>query len=437
VLYSMSMPRSATSRAGTIVVLAAIVAAAGPAWAGRDDPGDARRAASARTVPTVTAVAVVDLTGSDDGRALARAVQGEISRSASLRATPEPIAAALTGELVDEDAAAVAEARRVLGEARDAVAHFERPTALRLVGSGVTRVLGAAPSPDAVRVLADLLFTEGLAHAADGDIAAATLSFAAVRRLDPARTIDPQTYLPDVVRAFAAGGRAPSARASLAVRVPGGAADAGTEVWIDGVHAGAAPVAVPVAPGPHVVSITGPALASTGVRVTAAAGRVTPVEISAQRVPAAQHASRLRRAIAGAADEPARNAALAALAEAIAVDQIAVVVAAERGPGLRVWKASTGLGGVHANDGRVPAGVLPGVPAPEAAARLAARGPRRLGPRSTPGRNHEDSDERPWYRRRWVQASVIGGALAVAGAVTAVALTSGSNSSTLGPVETD
>ena len=424
----MSMHLSATSRVGTIVALAAIVAAAGPARAGRADPGP-------------TPAAAVDVaTPARDGTALARAVQAEISRSTALRPADAALATALSDPPTDEDAAAMADARRTLGEARDAVAHFERTTALRLVGAGTARLLAATPRPEMISLLADLLFTEGLAHAADGDTAAATVAFAAVRRLDPGRAIDPQRYLPDVVDAFAASGRAVAPRAQVVVSVTGAPADAA--VWIDGARVGGAPATVAIAPGLHVVSVTGESIASAGIRVAVPASsspaRPTRVDIAAQPIEPVIRAARLRRALAAAPDDATRASASAALAEAIAVRELVLVVATERGLGLRVWRhgtgqgtgEATGLGPVVAADRGVPAGVVSGIPAPSVAARLAPE--RQVAPRTRPGGGDEIADQRPWYRRRWVQASMIGGAaVLVAGAVVAMAVADDGDASTL------
>jgi hypothetical protein len=404
------MVRSATPRRGAILLVFALVAIAGPvAGQGADRP----------------VVAVVDVTGRDDGRALARVAHTAIARQVTRRALAEPLAVLLTGPRTDEGAAAIADAGRALALARDAVAHFDRATAVRQVNAGVASLVTVAPSSETTALLAELLFAEGLAHATDGDVAAATTAFAAVRRLDPARQIDPRTYLPDVVRAFTAAGR-PVASAPLTVRVTGGQ---GVEVWVDGVLAGPAPRVVTVAAGAHVVSATGPEVTTTGARVMVTGGAAT-IDLVVMPAPLPVQAARWRRRLAAASDDTSRAAALDGLARLIGVGEIVMIVDRGGGLGLRVWyRGATAPGPVHASDGAIPPGVLPGsLPPPTVTAGRMGDGRPRRGDR-------DDGGARPWWQRRWVQATAAGGALVVvAGVVTALALRS-DDTSMLGPVE--
>jgi hypothetical protein len=406
------MVRSATPRRAAILLVFAMVAIATTTSRATGQP-----AAEARPAAAVPAVAVVDLTGRDDGRALARAVQAAIARQVTRRPVADAVAAVLTGPRSNEDTAAVADAGRALTLARDAVAHFDRRTAVRQINAGVASLVRAAPTSETIGLLSELLFAEGIAHATDGDVAEATTAFAAVRRLDPARQIDPRTYLPDVVQAFAAAGR-PAATAPLAVRVAGGSGSGPIDVWVDGVLAGPAPQVIQVAVGVHLVSATGADIATTGARVTVTAGAPTSIELPVASASAPVLAARWRRLLAAASDDTSRTAALTGLAAAVSAGEVVLIVERGAGLGLRVWyRGATVPGPVHATDGDIPAGVLPGsVPPPAIAA--AGRGDR-AGDRGPGGR--DDHDDRRWWQRRWVQASALGGALVIAaGVVTAV-----------------
>jgi hypothetical protein len=418
------MVRSATPRRAAILLVFAVVAIAGPATSQTGSQAGPEAAVPVGTAPVGTApvvavpvvaapiLAVVDVTGRDDGRALARAVQAAIARQGTRRPVAEPVAVVLTGPRSNEDTAAVADAGRALALARDAVAHFDRVTAVRQVTAGVASLVTAAPTGETIGLLSELLFAEGIAHATDGDVTAATTAFAAVRRLDPARQIDPRTYLPDVVRAFTAAGR-PLATAPLSVRVTGPGA---AEIWVDGVPAGPAPQVIPVAVGTHLVSATGPDITTTGARVTVGAGAPTTVELAVEAAPVPVLAARWRRRLAAADDDASRSAALAGLATAVGASEVVMVVERGAGLGLRVWhRGARAPGPVHATDGEIPPGVLPGSVPPPSVVTTEGPGERR-GER-------DDDDDRRWWQRRWVQASALGGALVIAaGVITAVVL---------------
>jgi hypothetical protein len=409
------MVRSATPRRAAILLVFALVAIAGPATSQTGSQARPETAVPAAVVAVpvvaVPVVAVVDVTGRDDGRALARAVQAAIARQVTRRPVAEPVAAVLTGPRSDEDTAAVATASRALTLARDAVAHFDRVTAVRQITAGVASLVTAAPTSETIGLLSELLFAEGIAHATDGDVTAATTAFAAVRRLDPARQIDPRTYLPDVVWAFTAAGR-PLATAPLSVRVTGGSA---AEIWVDGVLAGPAPQVIPVAVGTHLVSATGPDITTTGARVTVSAGAPATIELAVAAAPVPVVAARWRRRLAAAGDDASRSAALAGLATAVGAGEVVMVVERGAGLGLRVWhRGATAPGPVHATDGDIPPGVLPGsVPPPSV---VTTGGPGE-------SRGDRDDDDHRWWQRRWVQASALGGVLVItAGVITAVVL---------------
>jgi len=417
----MEMPRSATPFAGTILAWAVICASTGSATAA-PNPTSGRA-----TTPARRAVAVVDATGQPDGIALARDIQAAVATSDQLAPLGDAATAALTGPLDDEDAANLAAARRALADARDAVAHFDRPAALSHAAAGQARLLSASPGREAVSLLADLMFVEGLAQATDGDVAAAVEAFAAVRRLDPDRTIDPLKFLPDVVRAFRAAGQ-PAGRGSIAATIDG----PGLEVWVDGNRIGAAPAVVSAPAGIHFVVATGPDAISVGARLMVTRDRSSSITLITAAASPALRLARLRRRLVAAPDDAARAAAIASLAHATAVDDAVLVV---RAPGdrlgVRVWRnQAPGLGPVRFAQGNIPRDRWPA----EALAPLAGGARVVEPPVRRPLVSRRADPPQPWWRERWARAGMVGGVVAVVAGVAAVIAISDPGRTTLGGV---
>jgi hypothetical protein len=159
-------------------------------------------------------------------------------------------------------------------------------------------------------------------------------------------------------------------------------------------------------------------------------GGAATIDLVVMPAPLPVQAARWRRRLAAASDDTSRAAALDGLARLIGVGEIVMIVDRGGGLGLRVWyRGATAPGPVHASDGAIPPGVLPGsLPPPTVTAGRMGDGRPRRGDR-------DDGGARPWWQRRWVQATAAGGALVVvAGVVTALALRS-DDTSMLGPVE--
>ena len=395
--YSTAMPRRAVRLAHTWR-FAAFVALA---WAH-----------GATAAPAAQVIAVIDGTGDADGMAAATRIGEAISADDGLAALADPAATrALIAPLGDEDAAVIADARAALEQAGDALARFDDATALGQAATGQTRLREAAPRPLVTALLADLVFTEGLARrTADAD--GARVAFAEVHRLDPGRKLEAAHFLPDLIAAYESAGRAAPATGSIAIEVDG----PGTEVWIDGVRVGAPPLTATVADGIHFVTVTGLDAVTTGARVRVDAGKTAPLRLTAIRADVTTRLARLRRRLLEASDDAARATAIHDLAAAVGTGVAVVVVRRADGLGTRVWRdRAPGLGPVAAftTGPTAPHDVLaPFVQAKEPEAdRLPRIGKVELPP------------ELPWWKTSWFRNSAAIGAVVVVGAIITYAVT--------------
>ncbi|MCE9572238.1 MAG: hypothetical protein K8W52_03695, partial [Deltaproteobacteria bacterium] len=307
--FDRSSRGRALGRALAVVAWCVATAAATPS--GRAAPPALPRPAAPIAAPRV--VAVIDGSGDGDGAVLAARLGAALSADDGLVGLGEAARArALIAPLTDENGALIAEARAALDTAMDAVARFDDGNALGATAAGETRLLGATPTPAVRTLLADLVFTEGLARIGSGDPAGAVAAFAAVHRLDSARRLDPARYPPDVIAAYD-GAATATGTATIAIEVEGAPPDSATQIWIDGAAIGAPPLSAPVAPGVHFVSVTGPDVATAGARVAVAADQRAPLRLIVAPAAEATRIARLRRRLLDAPDDAARAAAIAAI----------------------------------------------------------------------------------------------------------------------------
>lgn len=363
-------------------------------------------------------VAVIDATAGDDPEvaAVVGALTEQLDREA--KDVMVPVAAerraALVGPVQEENRIAVADVEDALPRARDALGQFDEPKAISIADTGLTRAAGLPPSPSLMATVADLAFTRGLAQIGR-DVASAERDFALVRRLDPARTLDPVRYLPEVLEAFARAGNA-SVETTLDVT-----ATAGATVWVDGAEAGPAPATVTLAVGLHIVTVTGDRLLANGQLVEVPAGGAT-LELAAAEAPFSTIVHRLRRKLLAATDDLTRDEAVTALVRQAGAQDAFLVGRADGEVVVWTYSGRAGVVGDEAHP-------TEGVPIEDLVKLLR---PVKITP---PPRDCAE-DERlidgecvkftpfvpppptPWWRKRWVQAT-IGGTL-LAGVVTTI-----------------
>jgi hypothetical protein len=351
-------------------------------------------------------VAVIDLSGDPEAKDLRNALYGELIRHWALQPLEtEGLNDALQGDFLDEDHAGLERARAKRADADAAIGRFDAAAAATAAQDGEHALVEVAPTA-AAGACADLAFVAGAAELDQHRANEASVAFAFVRRLDPARKPDPVRYPPEIIAAYAAAAAIRPAKAHLDVRGPG-------RVWIDGVDRGTAG-AFEVDVGLHLVQLVGPGLVTAGqvVRIE----RDQSVDIAAPPASLELQVRRARRELAQLPDDAvARAGAMKQLADLLQVHD-AVLIWKRKGDGrllVQTWRdRAPGFSALreHATE---PAGEV-------------------LEPLSPPKPPEPDSDVKPppftppvhgedeprWYQKRWVQASVAGGVVVgVVGAI--------------------
>jgi hypothetical protein len=400
VLYSMWMARKTTTPHRQVAVIVwVLLLLAGPAEAQKT-------------------LAVIDATSGDDAdvAALVGALTEQLDHEApdSLVAVAAERRAALVGAMPEEDRAAIADVDAAVPRARDALTKFDDKASIAAADAGLARAAGITPTATLTATIADLLFIRGRARLAK-DVAGAERDFALVKLLDPSRTLNPVTYLPEVIAAFKRAGSG-AASANLEVTAPEGA-----QVWIDGTVVGPAPAIVTLAVGLHVVTVTGLHLLSQG-QLFEVPGTGATLAVAASEASATVITHRLRRQLLAATDEVARADAVAALVRLVGAQ--AAIVAGREADAVVVWRYTGG--GVDALGKAEP---TEGISAEEL---IKPSRPVRIPPPIVCDKGERLVDgvcekipivippppPKPWWRKRWVQAT-IGGTL-LAGVVTTI-----------------
>jgi len=144
----------------------------------------------------------------------------------------------------------LARARSLLAAAKDAYAGFQFEDALGDLARVDAALANQPHSEELIDILAERYVLEGLVHAGAKNKARAEAAFAVVKRLHPARRLDPATYHPRIVALFGRAGARPGAE--VTVRID---ARVGARVMVDNKEVGKAPVELPMVAGIHHVSV--------------------------------------------------------------------------------------------------------------------------------------------------------------------------------------
>ncbi len=360
------------------------------------------------------------------------------------------LAAALEarGATVVRDPIAVARGRRQGGAVeRGRLDGFDN--ARRLIKDGWTAYLQVEPSfadsrlgearrqlqevldlDGAMQLLADASLRLGAVRLYMQRAEQAAAAFALAATLDPTRDVNAQDFSPEVVRAYLqvrdlAGGPG----ATLEVR-----SEPGAEVEIDGVVAGAAPLSRQVSIGEHAVVARAPGKLAVA-QLVAVSGEGAELDIPLDDDLVGQALDRAAAVLRPGADTAAATGAIAATTTYAELDEAVVAVATwSRGEPALVGQrcAATPLRcsdviEVGFPPGKLDAGArafideLSGAPMSEKQLPAVLRD-RRVREPVRP-RDHDGRGGRPWYKNKWFWIGA--GVVAVAGAATAIALTSG------------
>ncbi len=344
-------------------------------------------------------VAVIDLVGDEEAGALGRELAAALVRHDQLvPLTDAAIAAALIGPVFDEDNSAIESARRALADADDAMARFELSVAAARAAAGQAELNNVQPTPAAMALYAELAFVLGRAKLSEGDRPAARSSFLLTQRLAPDFVPDPARYLPDVIDSFRQARRSGGGRVSIQIRGQGTA-------YLDGQSVGSAPLTIDTTPGAHAVHLFAPNRLSRGTRIEVTPTSPTVVVLPDARASLSVLVARARRAAIAAVDPISLTTAVAQLARSIGVSDVVVISRSPQGAlTLQAWRdRPPGAGMIHpAAEGDAVAAALVDLAPPP----LELTAP--IAPRLT-----DRSPQPVWYQRRWVQASLVTGALDV------------------------
>ena len=310
---------------------------------------------------------------------------------------PGSMIGALVGEFVDEyrDQIASAESTRVRAE--KALADFVFPVAVSTAQVGHESLHTVVPSTHAVALYSDLALVLAKAKLGESRQAEAARFFGLVHQLTPGRRLDPALHLPEVVSAYEAARAGLGRTGTLVVKGSG-------RIWVDGKDRDAARSFLLPA-GLHVVWLTGADRETIGRQVLVEADRENAVDLGEAPAPLRLKVQRARVALRNAPDPTARAVAIHRLAELLDVRDAVLITM----PGGKLI--------VQTWHDRAEGDLLPGF-----SAHRLAEGEQPddlLRPLAPPPRSRVERPrplpvvEKPWYRRRPVQASIAVGVLGV------------------------
>ena len=261
-------------------------------------------------------VAVIELGNFESNRKLAIDIAGALNNSQVLKPLDDlNDAEALRAAHADEDQPFLDDAFLVRTSAESAVVNYKFPEAAIAADRGLTSLHRATPTPQTLRLSAELAFLFGAARLGERkpDVAAAWFRFA--HALDASFLPDPIRYLPEIVQAFEMSSRStPGGKGWIEVSGPG-------RVFLDGKEIGTSPQTFPdITPGIHVVQLVGEGRDTDGKRVEVVNGKkADPLSFEAGTIDRNKQIKRARRALKLAPDSSARAAAMQHLARLVGV----------------------------------------------------------------------------------------------------------------------
>ncbi|MBS1121142.1 MAG: hypothetical protein H6Q90_3370 [Deltaproteobacteria bacterium] len=357
--------------------------------------------------PTRRPVAVIDLTETDAGEALAKDLGNELNNHLDLKPIDDQsLFAELLGAFKDEDADRLEDARKSRLSAQQRLSQFDFPTAAEHAIAGQDALAYATPTPAIVAVYAELSFVLGQARLGERKPDPAAAAFALTHQLDPGFTPDAARYLPEVVQAFEAARSVSAGIGKIAVTGTG-------RVWIDGKAVGDAPAGFDAPAGQHVVWLTGPERDPRAKRVTVIAQRKVQADIDDAPTGLATRIRRARIALKHAPDASARASAMYQIAELLKVSD-AVVLTGAPGGGVIVqtWRdRAPGFSALREHTrGEQPSDLLaPLAPPPRKAPKPVEPPPPKI-----------PVVEKRWYQRTSYRAGMIATGVAIVAGILAI-----------------
>jgi len=338
-------------------------------------------------------VAVIDLTLSDANADTVRGLLDDLGSHSELRRLQNAAyEAALVGAPIDDDAPLLGSATTSIELAERYLAEF-KPDAANS-GAGTASLVQVSPTR-AMPLFARIAFVRGQAHLALKKPEDAKLWFTLVHALEPAKKLDPDQFFPEVIATFEAAVPPTDKSAKLDIRGTG-------EIWIDGASYGAAPRIVDIAPGRHVVQLTGVDRETRGDFHDAKPGEVTPVAILDTPASPLLQIRRARIALATAPGGVERAALMTRLAKLIGVGDAVLLSTTDGKVTVQTWRdRAPGFSKVEPRGKRTTTELLVALAPPPP-------------PKTPPPPEVIFPIEQPrWYEDRKVQAAVVFGVAAV------------------------
>jgi len=319
----------------------------------------------------------------------------------------------LTGSLSDEEQNNVESAKTTRASALAYLDDADSEAAEAAAKNGQGLLAQVTPSPEVQGLYAELSFLAGLAELDQGKAQDANLALALAHRLDPARQLSDARYPPNTILAYKRAIESKPQLVKIDVAVDPATKDPALQkdvrVWIDFVDRGPLGSFDGVEVGDHVISLVGPAIRTIGT-----AKRISgPTTVPFKPVAASPEleVKRARLALARAQlnhDDGARQAAMKQLAALLGVeDAVLISKAADGTLQWETWREhGAGFSAAHAYTDQKPDDILEGL------GPLHRPKPPSFVP-ATPLDKLPITVDTPWYRERWIQASVGAGVVAV------------------------
>jgi hypothetical protein len=344
-------------------------------------------------------VAVVVLSADPQAITVRKAVYDELQVHWALRTLGDPAQDMLLQDRIEsEDTQPLAEAKQALQDAEDALTQFDYKDAALRAEAGRAKLMGVTPT-EMVGPYTDLTLVLGQALLGERKQNEAARAFALVHRLDPMRQLDPARYLPEIIDFYRQNGGS-SEIAKLEVTGKG-------RVWLDGIDKGTAPGTFEVGEGIHVVQLTGAERVTRGEEIDTA--KHAQVVIPDQDASPDLKIQRARFTLAKAPDPAARAGAMLELARLLDVHDAVLIDERDGALEIQTWRdRAPGFSELVAYHDQKPTDLLlplAGPKPPETIIRIPFPPPPPV-------------DETPWWKKRWVQASV--GSAVLVGAITAI-----------------
>jgi hypothetical protein len=355
----------------------------------------------AGAAPDRRPVAVIDITGDADARVLANSVASELARHPRLVPISDAtLAAAMVAPVQDLAASSVSNANDAIQSAEESLSRFATTAAIAQATSGLLELERVEPTTAHMAMYWQLAFVIGRAALTDRNPQLANRWFSLAARVAPSARPDPARYVSNVLSAFQTAAQATAAPTTLTVAGEGA-------VWVDGVARGNAPLTMTTTIGPHLIHLVAFDRMPIGAQSDLTAGGTNNVSLRTMPASTSIAVLRLRASLQAAPDATARASAMNLLARLTNVQDAILISRDATGLLLTAWSSNApGFSRATTVSEMSIANLLEKMAPPSVV----------LTPDDKPvtSRPLTPVVVQPWFRRRWVQASIATTVVAVA-----------------------